>query len=191
MAARSIAPVNLLPTDRFEFSKVGRFLQWALSTGRYVVVFTELIVIAAFLSRFYFDRKLDDLRKQRLQKVAVIDSFAEVQKQFQLTQAALAATKSVIDRQYHPAEILDRLQTLTPVGIEYESVNVSSQSATIQGFSPGSTPFSSLLTLLVQDSAYSAVAVTRLEQSPDRSPGLDFTIDVTINVSNKKSGEKS
>ena len=52
MSAQSSPRVNLLPSDRFEFSKAGKFLDWALTTGRYLVVLTELIVTMAFYPDF-------------------------------------------------------------------------------------------------------------------------------------------
>jgi hypothetical protein len=53
--------VNLLPQDPFFETVFGRFLKWALSIGRYIVIFTELIVILSFASRFTLDRMVTDL----------------------------------------------------------------------------------------------------------------------------------
>ena len=40
--------INLLPKDKWEVGVIGKLLKWALNIGRYIVVFTELIVISAF-----------------------------------------------------------------------------------------------------------------------------------------------
>ena len=61
MSARSVE-FNLFPKEPWERGAVGQLLTWVLSVGRYVVVFTELIVISAFLYRFGLDRNLTDLR---------------------------------------------------------------------------------------------------------------------------------
>ena len=53
--------INLLPREEFEQKTVGRFLIWALTVGRWIVIVTELIVITAFLSRFKLDRDLANL----------------------------------------------------------------------------------------------------------------------------------
>jgi hypothetical protein len=60
--------INLLPKEEFEKKPLGKFLVWALSIGRYIVIFTELIVILAFLSRFKLDRDLADLNQSVREK---------------------------------------------------------------------------------------------------------------------------
>jgi len=57
----SLFKVNLLPKDNFEFSLVGKFLRWALTAGRVMVVLTEFVVILAFGSRFWLDKEMNDL----------------------------------------------------------------------------------------------------------------------------------
>ena len=47
--------INLLPKSDFEASFWGKFLKWGVSSGRYLVILTELVVIVAFLSRFKLD----------------------------------------------------------------------------------------------------------------------------------------
>jgi hypothetical protein len=64
--------INLLPREEFEKKPIGKFLTWALSIGRYIIIFTELIVILAFLSRFKLDRDLSDLNQSIREKQAVI-----------------------------------------------------------------------------------------------------------------------
>jgi Tfp pilus assembly protein PilN len=179
MAAQPTATVNLLASDWFEASNLGRFLKWSLSTGRYVVVLTELVVIIAFLSRFWFDRQLTNLRELRVEKSAVVDSLEDVRLRFEQTKKTLSVARGAINNQYDPAGRLSLIQSLTPLGVEYQSIKVSSQSASLTGFAPGSAMFSSLLTLLQQEDAFQNVAVTRLVQSQERFPGFEFQMTLT------------
>src|SRR3989344_7346869 len=80
MPAAKLAKINLLPKDSFDFSTLGKFLRWSLTTGRVLVVLTEFVVILAFGSRFYFDKRLNDLVEEIVQKQAVVDSYAEIEK---------------------------------------------------------------------------------------------------------------
>ena len=62
MAARKKnKEINLLPQEQFAASTTGRVLAWVLSTFRMIVILTEMIVIIAFLSRFWLDIKSNDL----------------------------------------------------------------------------------------------------------------------------------
>lgn len=169
-------PINLLPEERFEFSRLGRFLRWALTYGRYAVVLTELVVIAAFVSRIWFDRRLTDLRELRMQKAAVVDSYGEVRNRFEKAQKAFSLAGAVLAQQYHPAGRLEEIQNITPAGVEYQSVEISSRSAVLSGFASGAGAFSTLLTWL-QD-AKKETEVKNLSQSGERYPGFDFTLEI-------------
>lgn len=173
--------LNLLPSDRFEYSKLGRFLKWALSAGRYLVVFTELIVIVAFISRFWFDRQLTDLREQRIQKSALVDSFKNIQNKFLATQAMFNLIQNTLGGGVKTVIRLNEIQSLTPLGIEYQSVIVSSQSASLVGFAPNTNSFSSLVTLFQSDpsKSFKSVDVKQFGLSKARSPGFDFTLELT------------
>jgi len=83
--------ISLLPRKDMEGSPIGRIVNWLLSVGRYVVVFTELAVIGAFLSRFWLDRKNSDLSEEIRQERAILESTAEFEKEFRLFQARLKA----------------------------------------------------------------------------------------------------
>jgi hypothetical protein len=60
--------VNLLPKDPFLSTSLGKLLQWSLTVGRYLVIFTELIVVSSFAARFSLDRQVTDLNASILQK---------------------------------------------------------------------------------------------------------------------------
>jgi hypothetical protein len=74
--------VNLLPQDPFLDSVIGKFLTWALSIGRYLIIITEFIVIMSFLSRFKLDRDLTDLTENIERQKAVILSYEDVERNF-------------------------------------------------------------------------------------------------------------
>lgn len=178
MAAQSQGRVNLLPTDRFEYSSFGRFLTWTLTTGRYLVVFTELIVIIAFLSRFWFDRTLTDLRESRVKKEGVVDSFQQVSIDFLRVQAQLNAIRNILSQQYGVSDRLAIIQTRTPSGIEYEAMSISSESAVLKGFASSSNALSLFLSSLQGETSFDRVSVRSLGLSTDHAPGLDFEIEV-------------
>ena len=178
MSAQAVSKVNLLPTDRFEYSKLGRFLGWALTAGRIAVVLTELVVIIAFLSRFWFDRKLNDLRERRVQKEAVVDSYADIQTRFTKVQAQLSAIRNILNQQANMADRLTEIQSLTPQGVSYSKMVVSSQSARLTGYTQTPSLFSVLLTNLQNKAGEENVTVKNLVLSKDHVPGFDFEVDM-------------
>lgn len=178
MSARLEPRVNLLPVDRFEYSKAGRFLQWMLTTGRHVLMLTELVVIIAFLSRFWFDRRLTDLKETRMQKEVLVDSYSEVFQSYSETQSQLTAIRRTLRDRLEADKKLERIQSLTPKGIEFEDIAVSSQSANVRGVASSSLVFSALLSSLTASPDLLPPTVKLLKLSRDHSPGFDFELDL-------------
>src|SRR3989344_2931274 len=54
--------LNLLHPNEIPPSLPTRFLRWIVSYGRYIVIFTEIIVVSAFVFRFKLDADLDQLK---------------------------------------------------------------------------------------------------------------------------------
>ncbi len=84
MAARK--KINLAILEGFENTTLGRAVSWALSAGRAVVVLTELLVILAFLSRFWLDRQLVDLNEQNAAREAQVKAQSSFEAQFRSAQ---------------------------------------------------------------------------------------------------------
>ena len=74
--------VNLLPREELITKPLGRFLKWAFSYGRYIIISVELVVFLIFFSRFIYDRQLNDLNDVIEQKQSIIASAADFEKRF-------------------------------------------------------------------------------------------------------------
>lgn len=81
--------ISLLPKHGLEGTIFGKFFDWVFSVGRYIIVFTELIVIGAFLSRFWLDRRNTDLTEEIRQQRAILESTQEFENEFRLFQSKL------------------------------------------------------------------------------------------------------
>lgn len=115
--------INLIPQDPFLESIPGKFLTWALSVGRYIVVFTELIVILTFLSRFQLDRELTDLNEQILQQVAIIESYEATEPKYLNLQKQ---TNFILQKQQNESIVstLTMLEKTLPLDVKLEDLNL-------------------------------------------------------------------
>jgi hypothetical protein len=92
---KSAKHINLLPQDDFQTTGIGRVLKWALSTFRVMVIVTELVVMSAFLSRFWLDSKNSDLNEAMGIKKAQVMAYKEVEKEFRSYQTKLSIASSL------------------------------------------------------------------------------------------------
>ena len=81
--------INLLPQEGLSATTGGRILLWLLSTFRFIVIITELFVVAAFVSRFWLDAKNTDLTEKIQNNKLVIESFQNLEKEFKNIQERL------------------------------------------------------------------------------------------------------
>ena len=87
--------INLIPEDPFFKTPMGRTLNWSLNIGRYILIFTLLVVILSFGSRFVLDRRLTDLNEAIYQKQLIIESQAQLEKDFRLAQAKIQSYQEI------------------------------------------------------------------------------------------------
>lgn len=112
MAARDIKEpkINLLPQEEFAQSTMGRIFKWLLTSFRLIVIATEMVVMTAFLSRFWLDAQISDLTDSINQKKAVIASYTQIEKDFRSAQKDLSIFSALA---YDKSKYLPLLQTLT------------------------------------------------------------------------------
>ncbi|MEK7154950.1 MAG: PilN domain-containing protein [Patescibacteria group bacterium] len=133
MSARAKFGVNLLPQTELDASVWGKILKWALSTGRYIVILTELVVIAAFLSRFKLDKDYSDLGDRITGKKSILTALQNTETKFRTTQNQLAAAKRVIDTSLPAGELLDTVTSQVPPGVTLTSIVIDAKGSAISG----------------------------------------------------------
>ncbi len=115
---------SLLPDSENVNSFGNRFLRWVTTVGRFVIVFTELIVISAFLSRFWLDRKNSDLSETIRQQKAILASIQDFEKEYNLLQQRLKFVKEFyLNRPTFIPQIKSLMES-TPPDIVYQTLNI-------------------------------------------------------------------
>jgi Tfp pilus assembly protein PilN len=131
--AQGVSSINLLPKDSFEFSTLGKILKWATTVGRVLVVLTEFVVLLAFGSRFYFDKKLDDLNTEITQKQAQITAYAQVETETRKILAKQQPIKDTLSGGLGFKSKIDGLTQILPAGTVLNTFTLNSNSLEISG----------------------------------------------------------
>ena len=166
--------INLLPKDPFFESFLGRTLKWALSGGRYIVIFTELIVIVSFAARFTLDRQVTDLNSSLFQKEVIIDSYGELENEVRTIQSKIDQYKQ-LEQQTNITDIFPKLTQLTPPAIELNLLTLSNQKIVISGSTLSQNTFNIFINNLQLSKDLVNVEISNVESLED-SPGIAFTI---------------
>lgn len=182
--------INLVPKDPFFHTPLGRALQWALSAGRYIIIFTELIVIISFAARFTLDRQITDLNTEIVANESAIRNYGEIESDFRLAQAKIENVKQ-IEQDVNIVDVFQKLSEVTPQDVTLSQLVISPSTITVTGKTLSQTSFNLLVNNLQLSSQFRNVSISKVESQDDGSPGLLFTITADTKIKDAKAVNSS
>lgn len=179
MPAKKDIKVNLLPQKEFERSTLGRILKWAVSSFRIIVIITEMLVMAAFLSRFWLDANNSDLNEEINQKKAVIASFSQTEGEFRSFQKRIDVFAKITSLTQQ-SEYLNLITSLTPAEVTLSSVSDSEGTIQIKAYSRSEQKISQFIKNLSSVDKFKNVALNKIDSNEDDPSAIIFTIKADI-----------
>lgn len=175
MPIRKSKQINLIPQDEFESSNFGRILKWALSTFRVMVIITELLVMSAFLSRFWLDAKNSDLNDKLEINKTQVEAYSDVESEFRLHQQQLKIAKSLYAETAKNKIISSIIQYLPPE-ISLNSISINDDVILIKAYSSNEASVNQFLVNLEANKEIRDVNLSQLSSGVDANQNITFTI---------------
>lgn len=164
--------INLLPQKGFASSTTGRILLWILSTFRVIVIVTEIIVMIAFLSRFWLDAQNTDLNDEMRQKQAVLSSYSQFERDFKSVQNRLKIFSALSSNEGIVNESVRLIVSYLPDEAYLTKSSISDANATIEGLSPNETGIQQFIVNLQSSDKFNEIKISEI--STDKDTGLLF-----------------
>lgn len=121
--------ISLLPDAENVNSFSARVIRWLSTAGRFVIVLTELVVISAFLSRFWLDRQNSDLSETIRQQKAILESTSQFESDYRLLVSQLDYIKNNYQtRPIFSDKIISVIKS-TPSTITFDSFSLDPDSS--------------------------------------------------------------
>lgn len=169
--------INLLPQEEFEASITGRVLRWTMTTFRYIVIVTEIIVMGAFLSRFWLDAQNADLNDTLDIKTAQIKAQADFEKQFRDLQARLAIS-SDMEKDGRPTDIIGIIVSKMPGEITLNAISYQDGKASINGTASTELSIAQFIANLKADKTFKSVSLGQVTSSQSNQADTVFSVDL-------------
>ncbi len=170
--ARKDASINLVGEN---INFLDRFVTWALTVGRAVVILTELIALIAFLYRFSLDRQLIDLHAKIKQEQAVVfylkndeDTFRSLQNRI-----SLASNFGIISK--------DKVKILNDVTSQASGIifnDIAEQEDRVR-INASTNSVLSLSNFVKQLKAYPKISNVIVEKIENRTSSASITVSLT------------
>lgn len=171
--ARKESGINLVGKN---VSFVDRFITWALSIGRVVVILTEVIALGAFLYRFTLDRQLIDLHEKIKQEQRVISFLKDNEETFRNVQNRISLAGNFGAVSQDKVKILGDIVSLAPSTVTFNTLSVQEDRVRIN-FSTNSV--SSLSDLVKKLRSYQKVATVIVEKIENKPSSAVIIVSLT------------
>jgi Tfp pilus assembly protein PilN len=177
--------INLLPQKSFEASTPGRILTWILSTFRIIVIVTEIIVMLAFLSRFWFDAQNSDLDEKIQQKKAVLIASREFELEYKDIQKRLNLFTHLTEKTELNSSLIDRIKNFLPQDVILARLITQNDKIKVFASTPNEGSVKQYLVNLGSFDDLKNITLSSTSTSPENPSILEFTInaEITKNVS--------
>src|SRR4030042_2446823 len=170
--------INLLPQEEFAGSTLGRVLLWALSTFRIIVIITEMVVMLAFLSRFWLGARNVDLNDLIKQKHAVIAATADFEKDYRNTQKRRRVFSALAKEEGQASTYLETIATYLPSDVSLISYTFGAGVVQTKGAAISESSVAQFMVNLEASGAFEKVELTNLDSSQQESSLLTFSLKI-------------
>lgn len=169
--------INLLPQEEFDASMMGRLLKWATGTFRIIVIVTEMIVMGAFLSRFWLDAQNSDLTESIGIASAQIQAQSNLETSFRQAQKKLSIFKT-LGANTTSTSRFSQISSKVPQDIILSGVSITDNSAQIRGFSSSELAIAQFISNLQADKTFKEVNLESLGTSNTEANSTEFSINI-------------
>jgi len=176
---KKLPSINLVKTRHVDFFE--KFISWALTIGRLVVIITELIALICFVYRFSLDSQLIDLHSKIKQEQAVINFLKKDEETYRNLQDRLSVAGTFSTLGLEKIKIFNDVLGFTPQGITYNDFSLSSDQLRMTANVESVFALSNFVELLKKYPKIDSISIDKIENRP--STGL---IKITITTVLKK-----
>lgn len=169
--------INLLPQEEFDASMMGRLLKWATGTFRIIVIVTEMIVMGAFLSRFWLDAQNSDISESIDIKKGQIEAQADFEKKFRAVQKELSIFKK-LEPTVTYTNRFSQIASKVPQDVLLDGISVNDGSAEVKGASTSEVSVAQLISNLKSEKTFKNVTLESVGTSNNDPNAIAFSIKI-------------
>lgn len=158
---------------------MGRVLKWALTTFRVIVILCEMIVMGAFLSRFWLDARISDLNDEINTTKAQVIAYKDTEDQFRLMQKKLSIAKQLYS-QPKSSSSLESVANFLPTDVFLNSLSVLDNSAQIKASAFSEKSIFQYIVNLESSGAFESVSLGQASTNQDDATLITFSLTAKL-----------
>jgi len=159
-----------------------RFIDWALTIGRFVVILTEVIALSAFVYRFTLDRQLIDLHSKIKQETAIIGYVKGREETYRNLQDRLSVASTFSGSGEKKIKTFNDIIGLATGGMTFNQLVLTENNVRIDA---NFQYISSLTSFVNSLKKYPAVGSVSIEKIENKLSNALITVSITANLKQK------
>ncbi len=173
--------LDLLKPQSSPEKLLSRFIRWLLSSGRYILIFVEALVLIVFISRFKLDEDLSTKKDAIAKQLPYIESLKPVEVLIRQTQLKLSTISSVRSSYTDYPQVLNKISAQVPAGVKIVSLsldkNANLVAISLNAQANNNNALSSFISGLKQDQTFQDVAITSIALE---NGSLNFSVSASV-----------
>lgn len=165
-STKLIINLDLLKPQSNPEKSLVKLVRWLLSTGRYIFIFVEAVVLIAFVARFQLDENLASNKEAIEQQIPYIESLENYEILIKETQLKLSTIDSFYKTYPDYSQILKRIADQAPAGVRIINLNMETNVAKvlihINATAQTNNDLSAFVAGLKHDQLFSEIDVTSI-----------------------------
>ena len=166
-----------MPEGRRNTTSWGSFFDWLLSAGRYIIIFTELIVITAFVIRFKLDFDLTKLYEEIEIKKETVVAQKSFEEEFRFIQENLLTIKELGQKRHTNQLALEKIQRIVPQTVTLTSFSCSDNKISIEAKAYSGSGLATFAYQLTHSPEFSDISIGKLQRSQNSE--ISFSLKAT------------
>ena len=155
-----------------------RFMNWALTAGRLIVITTEVVAVAAFIYRFSLDERLIDLHSEIKQKQTLISLLKQDEDKYRNLQDRIALASTLSEKNAKTNKIVLNIIGSVPSGVRINNLIFNKDRITISADTNSVSSLTDFINFLKDYPDIKSVSIDNIENKP--SIGLSVTVTTML-----------
>ncbi len=166
--------INLLSSKKEK--SVDRLIYFSLHYLRYILVITQIVVIAVFLYKFRVDQKIIDLSELVDQRKEIVSVSQPLIKEARAANFTIEQSRGILDKQNEFSSLFTYLFSRFPNDLTLKQFEINSSTATLTGVTQNIDILKSFYFRLKKEAKFKSVVLKNISK---KEAGLEFSFDLS------------
>lgn len=172
----NLSSINLIKNKQIPL--FDKFMNWALTVGRLIIILTEIVAVLAFIYRFSLDERLIDLHSAIKQKQAIISLLKQDENKYRNLQDRIALASDLSEKNTKTNKIVLDIISLIPQGVKINSLTFNKDRIMINSNINSVPSLTDFINLLKDYPDIKSVSIDNIENKP--FIGLSVTVTTML-----------